>query len=79
MRNDQVICDVCGRVKGEGNGWLIAISDPERPGAIAFGSAEMEPADQAFVVQDICGENCAHVRLSRALDKPMSTTTSEAA
>lgn len=69
MRNETTVCDVCTRAKVETNDWLIAITSADSPGAVAFAPARIpfDPPDDV-VVEDICGADCAHKRLSRALN-----------
>jgi hypothetical protein len=73
MRGPKITCNVCGQVKGETNKWLIAITDPDWPRAVAFGSADDDVYRDDVVIEDICGEACAHIRLSRALANSSST------
>lgn len=63
-------CDVCGVEKGETNHWLVAITYPAWTG-ILFAPAEdaLQPGDRPAEsrYEDICGEACAHKRLSQFL------------
>ena len=70
MRTNAVICDVCTRQKQETNHWLVAIVRPFYEGII------FEPADAVedphrddVIYEDICGQECAHKRLSVWLDE----------
>lgn len=59
-------CNVCGRLKQEFNHWLVLT--PSRH-CITFIPASM-PVESVFesdVVEDICGADCAHKRLSQWL------------
>jgi hypothetical protein len=81
---EHISCDVCGQPKGATNHWLIAITDPH-PGTvgIAFGKLGQEVGDPDFKLEHLCGQACAHKRLSQWLDElnaPAPTTQqSEAA
>ena len=70
MRSNAVICDVCKRQKQETNHWLVAIVRPLYEG-ILFEPAESvdEPRRDNVIYQDICGQQCAHKRLSAWLDE----------
>lgn len=62
-------CDVCKISSAETDGWLVAITDPpslERPGSIgiAFGPIDAETFDPEMKREHICGQECAHKRLS---------------
>jgi hypothetical protein len=66
-------CDVCGR---ECNCFLAFT----RPGArgITFGlgtDRDLVPAQEDLVIEDLCGQKCAHDRLSTFLDSLQSTAT----
>lgn len=63
-------CDVCTREKLETNHWLVAIRRDGFEGLI-FQPAETveEPRKSSFIYEDICGQECAHKRLSRYLDE----------
>lgn len=73
-------CDVCGQHKLETNHWLVAGT---RPAAefkeIVFLPAESRRAPRfgEWQYDDLCGEGCAHKRLSRWLTdlKANSNTT----
>lgn len=62
----RISCDICGIAKGEENHWLIAVTWPDMLG-ILFGPARMTPPGENAKVEHLCGEACAHVRLSRAI------------
>ena len=76
-------CDVCGRQKQETNHWLVAVMKDGFEGII-FQPAEAteEPRNPRVIYEDICGQECAHKRLSRWLDELNAvfseTTESEA-
>lgn len=79
MRNESITCDVCGRAKAETNDWLIAVSSPDAPRSIGFGSSEFWfPSREDVLVEDICGAACAHKRLSRALNPQPEARPKEA-
>jgi hypothetical protein len=64
----QLACDVCERLQGEGEGnWLVAFTWADRPRSITFAPAGSEVGVTGAIVEHICGEACAQVRLSRAL------------
>ena len=65
-------CDVCGRVKGETNHWLIAVtSRPEAEHScergVAFAALGAH-VDTDFEQEHICGADCAHKKLSEFLE-----------
>jgi hypothetical protein len=65
----KVECDVCGREKQETNHWFLCFT---RPGArgITFGRSDdrdLVPQKKSLITEDICGESCAHKRLSQFL------------
>lgn len=65
-------CDVCKLDSSLTSGWLIAITDPPtpaRPGSIgiAFGPIEAETFDPEMKREHVCGQECAHKRLSQWL------------
>lgn len=64
-----VACNICERQKQEVNHWFVAIVRPEFEG-ILFQPAEAtgEPRNPLLTYEDICGQECAHKRLSRWLD-----------
>lgn len=69
-RAESITCDICGRAKGETNHWLVATSSEGQPAHVAF--APFEGGDyivtEGLVIEDICGADCSHKRLQRALD-----------
>ena len=60
-------CDVCGLQKQQTNHWYFAITD--RVGRnIEFGfftPASVVHNPERYIVEDICGQQCAHKRLDR--------------
>jgi hypothetical protein len=64
----QIKCDVCGRAKQEANHWLVAFTQPQVSG-VTFCSAEYRDIapKKLLKIEDICGEACAHTRLSQFL------------
>lgn len=77
-------CDVCGRPKGDANHWFVVVSDPRHAGArefegVAFGSFSSPVDDPLFKREHICGEACAHKRLSQWLETQSATVSREAA
>ena len=72
-------CDVCGRQKQVANHWFIAVIDPAQKATgnvgIAFGPASaVIDNPQLFVVEDICGQQCAHKRLDRWFESQTVTS-----
>jgi hypothetical protein len=78
MEGTAITCDVCDIEKRTTNHWLefITTAAPDIRG-IAFAPMGTGVSDPAFKVGHLCGEACAHKRLSRWLDelKAASTTT----
>jgi hypothetical protein len=76
---ESVTCDVCGRVKGEANHRLIATSPVGHSGSVGFGLSKDRRYAEAEgpLIEDICGADCAHKRLQRALDLMNAPTTSQ--
>jgi hypothetical protein len=77
-----VTCDVCGRQKGPTNNWFKCITPKDRQPSedgIAFGlsCAEIDH-DDGLLIEDICGRECAHKRLSRWMES-VSITASHGA
>lgn len=78
MEVTNIVCDVCGRQKGSTNHWLVVVSDPRDPNArlydgLAFGTIESHVTDALFKVEHICGQACAHTRLSQWLETLTAT------
>ncbi|QNI34509.1 hypothetical protein H7849_11800 [Alloacidobacterium dinghuense] len=75
----QVTCDVCGQQKKDGESWLVAVRRIDAPG-IGFGAegAMYEGRSQDLAIEHICGQGCAHTRLSRWLDSQLHQTTEAA-
>jgi len=64
-----VQCDVCGNPKKETNHWLIALTRMDYEGIIFLpAEAVEEPRRDNVVYEDLCGQECAHKRLSAWLD-----------
>lgn len=67
---DRTQCDICGALKGETNHWFIAYEVNGIVGIMFI------PADKVTSrrdlshakIDDICGQECAHKRLSQFLD-----------
>jgi hypothetical protein len=80
MRNQQVICDVCGRMKADTNHWFIVLTRGDSSG-IGFAPASAEPyVDHSNNLEHVCGEMCLHVRLTRWIEqrnKPAAPATME--
>lgn len=74
MRSEQVSCNVCREPMTSG---VMAVVDPDRPHRIGFAPWDLDEEAEAIRhgagVEHICGEKCAHIRLSRAL----ATTTQQ--
>lgn len=70
MRSEAIVCDVCKRQKQETNHWLVAIVRAGYEG-ILFQPAEscVERDRIDAIYEDICGQECAHKRLSAWLDE----------
>jgi hypothetical protein len=75
MNAPTITCDVCGRPKGPTNNWFKAITPlyPEPIGTgldgIAFGGSDAKFSDDPMiVVEDICGVDCLHKRLSHWIE-----------
>jgi len=68
MDVNTVKCDVCGRQKQETNHWLVAVAMPGIDG-VMFVQAEnaLTPREPSYKYEDICGQECAHKRLSQYL------------
>jgi hypothetical protein len=69
---NQIKCDVCGALKGETNGWLIAImsATPDEPRqiGIAFGPINTPMGGcEDLKIEHICGDGCAAKRFSQWL------------
>lgn len=66
MEISSIFCDVCGSRKREVNHWFTAITRAGTSG-IAFGPAhaEYDAEDSALTVENICGQECLHKRLSQ--------------
>jgi hypothetical protein len=60
-----VRCNICQIEKREINHWLVAITRPGLEG-IMFVPAESieEPRRSGYTYEDLCGQGCAHKRLS---------------
>jgi hypothetical protein len=75
-----VKCDICGRQKQEVNHWLVAIVRSDYEGII-FQPAEScaDPRNTLdYRYEDICGQECAHKRLSAYLDEVNALFTAAA-
>lgn len=69
MDVNTVACNVCERQKQEVNHWLVAIVKPDFEGIIFLpADAAQSPRVEGYQYEDICGQACAHKRLSRWLD-----------
>lgn len=68
MRSNAVTCNVCGHAKQEANHWLCALSQG-RSGIVFWPASEPVAFDgfDHLPVEDICGADCAHKRLSQWL------------
>lgn len=72
-----ITCDVCGKRKGETNHWITVATLPGIPG-IGFGPSDSEYAADIHV-EHICGEACAHTRLSQFFTQLQQQTRGAAA
>lgn len=60
-------CNVCGKIKGEANHWLAAMTNDEMPGCIAIGIAE---SFQNYLGQeDICSQECMFKRIAPYIER----------
>ena len=59
-------CDVCGAVKRDTNHWFLCGGDGSIFKVLAAADAK---ARTTRMLQDICGEACAHKALSQWMDK----------
>jgi len=72
------VCAVCGHFKYEVNHWLVAVSRPGYEGILIQPvEATESPRAENFIYEDLCGQACAHTRLSRCLDDLKAAFTSE--
>jgi hypothetical protein len=74
VRKISIICDECGREKGDANHWheLGVMEDSLKTGGgvvVLLGSFNAFDIDRRI---DICGEECFHRHLSRLLRLPAS-------
>lgn len=78
MRNEQVSCDVCHEQMTDG---VIAVIDPAGLMILGFFSMDCEDVaiGQGMRVEHICGDKCAHIRLSRALSPATPTAPTQEA
>jgi hypothetical protein len=68
-RSEGINCNVCGRLKLEVNHWLIAVIWRSKTEITFFpASEEWLKVSGPFDFEDICGQKCAHTRLSQFLD-----------
>ena len=85
---EQITCDVCGTAKGETNHWLAAVVVPPQPDEpnerlIAFAPLDtvkpedVDAEDRDAAIEHICGQACAHTRLSQWLDELSNSPTTE--
>ena len=73
-QSNVITCDVCGRQKQETNHWFVAIHDShDEAMGICFGPHDDEEYSPSSVVEHICGQACAHTRLSQFLDSLTAT------
>lgn len=63
-------CDVCGTAKGESNHnhWLLAITEAGFSGIMFVPSEASDRNALCASYEDICGQACAHKRLSQFLE-----------
>lgn len=78
MKVETVKCDVCGRVKGEANKWLMIIFITHQPPFMTVaGSLDRAAAGH----QDVCSDVCLQKRLSEMLtiirEQPHESTAHE--
>jgi hypothetical protein len=59
-------CNVCDRIKQDTNHWVVAIVRPGYEGIIFVpAEAAQDPRVEGYEYEDLCGQNCAHKRLSQ--------------
>ena len=71
MIDQEVKCDVCGIAMGETGGWFVARLSGGSVEGIAFLPFRDPLAHDAAPgvgIEHICGETCAHTRLSKWLE-----------
>lgn len=66
MRNSSVMCDRCGKVKGEANHWL---KGAQMCGGYLLADAEAfdpptEKLSERLVIEDFCSDQCALAQLA---------------
>jgi hypothetical protein len=79
MEKTVISCNVCSRMKQEANHWFVAITPKdasEKRRGIAFGPSEVviDEEDDSLILEDICGQECLHKRLSRWIESLNPTT-----
>ncbi len=74
-----VKCDVCGKLKGETNHWLkVSPSVSRLDGGLMFSKDPDFQSGGLTQIEDICGQECAHKRLSAWLESLNSNTERQA-
>lgn len=72
MRVTTVKCDVCGKVKGEGNGWFTCYATP-----IAFVIDRCATVPDTADREDICSDSCMMKRVSQVISSLHSPKSGE--
>lgn len=73
-------CSVCRQINEHSTPWLVAISNPDLAGLIIQPAETItEPRNPELTYENICGESCAHKRLSRWFTSLLSHSESEMA
>ena len=63
-------CEVCGVLKQKTNHWVVVIVRPDYEGLILVpAEAAQEPRIEGYKYEDLCGQACAHKRLSQWFDE----------
>lgn len=70
MTVEKVICDECGRVKGEANHWhQIGVQKYAEGVWVELGviGCHSDTDAKAYEVHDLCGEQCLHKHIAKLL------------
>jgi hypothetical protein len=66
MREEIVKCDVCKKVKGEGNKWLTVRVGDDPPFITLAGTLSQ---DGLGITKDVCSEACLQIEIGKVLEK----------
>jgi len=64
MEINTTACNLCGRLKRETNHWIKAYTSPYSR-AILFAPADEAIDPRGYIVEDLCGQQCAAKRQAR--------------